>query len=387
MADSDILSGLVELIRRNAAEADRTGTFPVENLTALKNSGLMGLLVPKEQGGREASLAEFTDIAQQLAGACLSTAMIWAMHCQQVDILRRHAHRELAARLLPRIAAGEVYLASVTTENGKGGLLTAAQDPLRTDGTRSLSFERDAPVVTGGRHADGFLITLRARPDANAREVSLVYADRSELKAEETGDWEALGMRATESIGLRLSGQVPRTNLIGDPGQFTEVAVDSMIPLAHLGWSACWLGAARGVFAQLVSWLREPTRRGGPDLHSDLVKERLARVRFDLELVHAYLQRATEEVTAVRASGQSVTATPVQLHLNTLKLAASELCFAAVDRMVQLAGLSGGYSSRAPLPLERVFRDLRSAALNYANDRLWTVNGGLLMLDRDVTLL
>jgi acyl-CoA dehydrogenase len=57
-----------------------------------------------------------------------------------------------------------------------------------------------------------------------------------------------------------------------------------------------------------------------------------------------------------------------------------------VDRMMQLAGLSGGYSGQSPIPLERVFRDLRSAALNYSNDRLWLANGTLVLLDRGVSL-
>ncbi|CAM5508683.1 hypothetical protein SANTM175S_06022 [Streptomyces antimycoticus] len=64
----------------------------------------------------------------------------------------------------------------------------------------------------------------------------------------------------------------------------------------------------------------------------------------------------------------------MQIHLNSLKTAASELTYQAVDRMVQLAGLAVGYGADSPVPLERTLRDLRSAALNYSNDRLWTAN-------------
>jgi hypothetical protein len=70
-----------------------------------------------------------------------------------------------------------------------------------------------------------------------------------------------------------------------------------------------------------------------------------------------------------------------------LKLAASELTFRAADEMIALAGLPTGYSNDSPIPLARTFRDLRSAALNYSNDRLWLANGGLVVLDRQVELL
>jgi acyl-CoA dehydrogenase len=57
-----------------------------------------------------------------------------------------------------------------------------------------------------------------------------------------------------------------------------------------------------------------------------------------------------------------------------------------VDRLVQFAGLSRGYARNSPMPLERAFRDLRSASLNYSNDRLLTAIGSLQALDRPVRL-
>jgi acyl-CoA dehydrogenase len=112
------------------------------------------------------------------------------------------------------------------------------------------------------------------------------------------------------------------------------------------------------------------------------VQERVAQVRIDLELVSAYLNRVVAEVSAARAEGRPVDAEGIQIHLNTLKVAAARLTFQAVDRLVQLAGLSVGYLKDSPIPLERHFRDLRSASLNNADDRLLTATGALTLLDR-----
>ncbi|PCG84242.1 acyl-CoA dehydrogenase [Streptomyces sp. WZ.A104] len=368
------------VLAEHAARVDGDGVFPSESLAALRELGLMGLLVPREYGGLGLGLGAFTTAAGRLAAGCLSTALIWAMHGQQVDAVVRYGSERLRREVLPRVAAGELYLASVTTERGKGGDLLTARSALRQDETGIL-LDRDAPVVTGGNQADAFLVTARVSPDAAPTESSLVYADRSLLNIDEVGSWKAMGMRGTRSVGLRLTGRVPEWGVIGPPGRFREVATESLIPLGHLGWSACWLGAARGAFSEVTKRLRARDELIRVDIRSELVQERIGRIRVDLELVGAYLEQTRMEVEAVRAAAGTLSRPATQIRLNTLKLAASELSFRAVDRLVQLSGLSVGYRQDSPVPLERVFRDLRSAALNYSNDRLWTTVGLHSVLD------
>ena len=380
---SQVVTEAAETLRLHARTVDVEGRFPVESMKVLRESGLMGLLVPVAFGGLDGDVADLAAIAAELAGGCVSTALVWAMHCQQVDVLVRHAGPELREDLLPKIAAGGVYLASVTTEAGKGGHLLSAVDALRGD-RADLVVERSAPIVTGGSDADGYLVTMRAAQDAASHEVTLVYAARDQLEVQVRGGWDAMGMRGTDSRPLTLTGRVPAHQVVGEPGGFRAIALDSMIPLAHIGWSACWLGGARGVLRDLVGAMRD--RTWTPDLDSDLVRERLARIRIDLELVAAYLGRMCAELCEVRAAGRALDLPAEQIRINTLKVAAAELTFSAADRMMQLSGLARGYSRTDGAPVERVFRDLRSASLNYANDRLLTAIGALLPMDRSVRL-
>ncbi|WP_214414791.1 acyl-CoA dehydrogenase family protein [Sphaerisporangium fuscum] len=385
MKPADVAAQVVPELAEHAARVDADATFPETGVKALRRSGLMGLLVPAEYGGMDGDLSDLVEVAATLASGCLSTAMIWAMHCQQIDALVRHSSPELRARLLPRIARGEVYIASVTTEPAKGGHLLTAVAPLRpADGQVELS--RTAPVVTGGEHADGYLITMRAAEEAAGQEVTLVYADRCQLTRRTKGTWNPLGMRATHSVGMELSGAVPADQIVGESGGFRRVAIDSFIPTGHLGWAACWLGAARSGLSDVVRLLGSPKRPSSLDLGSDLVRERLARVRMDLELISAYLHVVRAEVLDRRRSGESLDVPAAQIHLNTLKVAAAELTFNAVHRLIQLAGMSTGYLKTSPIPLERHFRDLRSASLNYSDDRLITAIGALSLMDRAVNL-
>lgn len=69
------------------------------------------------------------------------------------------------------------------------------------------------------------------------------------------------------------------------------------------------------------------------------------------------------------------------IHINNLKIIASETLFKATDDMIEVAGLTYGFITNDRLPLERAFRDLRSASLMYHNDRLLLANGRLNLID------
>lgn len=375
------LAVVLPVVAEQARVIDEDAIFPARSLAALRESGLLGLLVPAGYGGLGGGLTDLVGVAASLAGECLSTAMVWAMHCQQVAAVTAHGSPDLRKRLLPRIAAGEVYIASVTSEKGKGGHLLTAQAALRrADGM--LEIERDAPIVTGGHDADGFLITMRDSPAAPPHAVSMVYADRADLTVSAAGSWNPMGMRGTHSVAMRLAGRVDEHNLVGAPGEFRTVAVSTFAPVGHIAWAACWLGAARAALRGVLELLRSAAGRRQFDLRSDLLRTRLARIRLDLDTVAAMLAQCLRDLS----TEPDLEAVPVQLRINGLKVLAAERSFAVVDALTEIAGLRHGYLRDAPLALERVFRDLRSASLNYANDRLLLANGALALLDRGVSI-
>lgn len=367
-------------LARHARAVDEEARFPDEGMRALREAGLLGLLVPRELGGLGADLATFSSIARTLAGSCLSTAMVWAMHCQQVAILAAHAGDELRRSLLPRIAAGQVYLASVTTDPQNGGDPLAAFCPLVDEGPW-VSFARDAPVVTGGLDADGYLMTARASDAATPAQVVFVYADRAQVELAVADHWSLLGMRGTRNVGMQLRGRVPRSQIVGGPDGGPDIVSTVLIPVGHVAWASCWLGAARGMLVQVVEHLRTDGRRR-KGLGSDLLAVRLARVEMELDAVEVYLGRVIDDHAAAVAStdGAGLRSYTFQRRLNSLKVMASDAAFAAVDQLLLIAGFRAGYLRDAELPIERAFRDLRSASLMVANDRLLLVNGKTLLM-------
>jgi alkylation response protein AidB-like acyl-CoA dehydrogenase len=370
---------VAEVTEQHVVRLDRDAAFPVEALAELRRTRLLGLMVPAAFGGLDGSLRDVVDVSEALGRADMSVAMIFAMHCQQVQAVVRYAHEPLRSELLPRIAAGEIYLASVTTETGKGGHLRSAEARLHEDGSR-LAIERVAPIVTGGAQADGFLVTMLSPAAESSHQVSLVYAHRSQLEISGTGDWQPMGMRASHSLPLTLTGSVPGHQVVGEHGAFHEIAGNVFGPVAHLGWSAAWLGTAAGALSRVLKLLRSPAGRERFDLRSELLLTRLSRSRQRLDGVHALLRHTL----AMVERQESLAAANSQLLLNALKITASEQCHAAVEDLIDAVGLRHGYLKDSPTRLELALRDLRSAALNYSNDRLHLADGRLALRDQGV---
>jgi acyl-CoA dehydrogenase len=371
------------LAEKHAGHTDEFAEFPVAVLEELRRHRLLGLMVPVRYGGLGGSVDDVLDVSMALGRADMSVAMIFSMHCQQVAGIVNHADERLADELLTRIAAEQLYLASVTTEVGKGGHLLSAEAEL-TAVPGWLYIDRFAPIVTGGEYADGFLITMRSPRARSAGEVSLVYAHRDQLDITPSGKWDPLGMRASHSTALQITGRVPEHQVIGEHGKFRDIALNSFGPLAHLGWSASWLGTATGALSRVLRMLCSPSGRKSADFGSELLMTRLSRARQRLDTVHALMRYTAAAIAQATADGHDLSHPRHQLLLNALKITASEECYRVVEDLIAAVGLRHGYLKGSPTGLERALRDLRSAALNYSNDRLHLADGKLALLDAEV---
>lgn len=376
---ADLVSQVVVVTAEHAERNDLDAVFPLQALQALRETGLLGLLVPGEFGGLGGTIADVLRVTTQLGREDMSVAMIFAMHCQQVAAITRYAAGELRNELLPQIAQGRCYLASVTTEMGSGGNLLGSSAKLGAINGK-LVLDRFAPIVTGGLHADGYLITMQDPEAESAHQVSLVYARRDQIEVTAAGTWQPLGMRASDSGPLHLRGELPAHQVIGLHGRFRDIVSAIFGPMAHLGWSAAWLGTASGALSRVIGVLRDNRSRGSAQLDSELLLSRLATARQRLEVVHALLWRCAEVVD----TEADLSRPRIQLLINGLKVTASEQCHAVIEDLITLVGMQHGYLRGSPTHLERALRDLRSAALNYNNDRLRLADGKLALLDPEV---
>ncbi len=378
----DRVEGVASVAAAHAERHDRDATFPIEAIRAMADSGLSALVLPAELGGQGGDLEEMAAVAIVLSASCVNAALAWTMHCQQVFTLVRHASPSILAEAASVVASGG-FLASVTTEPADGRKLQHVGQHLVVDGER-MRIARSAAIVTGCEEAAAYLLTMRTSASSAPTDVTLVYASRDDLAVTAGAPTAPLGMRGALSGPFELRGVVPVQNAIGGFGGFNNIAKQTFVPSAHVGWASCWLGVARGALARAISHVR--ATGSSRLLRSDLLAADLGRCRHDVEVVSALLRTVTREVLQHWSTGSSLDQSEMQIRLNMLKVVAADRCHAVVDRLLSIVSLEYGYMGGDGGHLVRALRDIRSASLNYRDSKLHVASGALALLDRSVSL-
>src|SRR5215472_3266759 len=239
----------------SAEEVDREARFPEEAIHAARDQRLLGIMVPQDLGGEDASLAQVIDVCYRLGQACSSTAMIYAMHQIMVACLIRH--RQNAGwhdHLLRRLRSEQLLLASSTTEGRSGGNVRSSEAPIEYDGSQ-ISLERRATVISYGANADGIVTTARRSSDAPPSDQVLVAFTKQDYSLEPILEWDTLGMRGTCSAGFTLRGAGRSKQILPDP--YEKIHVQTMVPLAHLTWASVWAGVAAGAVERARLFIRQ----------------------------------------------------------------------------------------------------------------------------------
>lgn len=94
-----------EVLYPAALATDRSELLPRANLDALAAAGLYGMFGPRDQGGYAADLPTAGAIVEQIAGGCLTTALVWMQHHGLVGNLQL-GPEELREELLGDLCRG-----------------------------------------------------------------------------------------------------------------------------------------------------------------------------------------------------------------------------------------------------------------------------------------
>ena len=103
-------------------QADRDNTFAYASAAIMKESGLVGLSVPKEFGGMGADIWTTCRIAAELSRGDPGIALAYNMHYIMVGILNGSFTDDQRKEWLPRIADGDILCGTFSEERGFGGL-------------------------------------------------------------------------------------------------------------------------------------------------------------------------------------------------------------------------------------------------------------------------
>jgi acyl-CoA dehydrogenase len=365
-----------------ADEIDRDARFPAEAIEALRAEGALAAAVPAELGGGGVSFAAVAEACFELGRRCGASAMVFAMHQIQVVTLVRHRDgSEWFEEYLRSAAAAQPLIASVTSEVGTGGDLGRSVAAITTAAGGEPSFEKQAPTVSYGQHADDLLTTVRRAPDAEPGDQVLVLTRRGQAELEQTGSWDPLGMRGTCSPGFVVRASFPPEQILAVP--FSRVAAHSMVPVSHLLWAHLWLGIATDAFDRARAFVRAAARRTPGQTPPTAL--RLSHLMSELSLLRAEVASALADFEAASASPdrEELATMASALRFNNLKIAASEQAPRVCQGALAVCGIMG-FKNDTPFSIGRHLRDAMSASLMVANERIHQTNAGLLLIAKDV---
>lgn len=349
----------------HAGAVDAAARFPAEAFAEIRAQRLLGLQVPEELGGEDASLASLVDICFILGQACGSAALIFAMHQIKVACIVRHAKGNAALkRILHLIAANQLLLASSTTEGQAGGNVRSSEAAVEHVGDE-VTLERKATVISYAVEADGIVTTARRTADAAASDQVLLVLLKNDYTLERLQGWDTLGMRGTHSEGFTLRARAAAGQILPEP--YEKIHAQTMVPFAHLLWGAVWAGIAAAATAKAQRFVRNALRQSGGQMPPGA--PHFTQAVSMLRTLRGVLASSLRSYEAVMSNEKAIASLDFQSMITLTKVQASELAATTVLSALRACGLSG-YRNDSEFSIGRHLRDILSAPLMINNDRI-----------------
>ena len=276
--ETNLVARVRELARGSFAERaaahDREGSFPFENIEALRGLGLAGMSLSKETGGLGLSAEAQMRVMEEIAYGDASTAIALNMHRIATDLVAQIPALVPFPRkqtVLEDIAKNGAFMCapgSIPTgelDNRKSGFIAVEQgDTLVVSGRTGFASMSEAAkyVLVAGLIERG--VNTQGAP--NEPDVVLAFPEITTPGFTLHRTWDAMGLRATASHDITAEGVViPRSEALVVPlamlRMVTQAAQQAggvagqVRSLGALGIGAIWLGLARAAFDFTVEYV------------------------------------------------------------------------------------------------------------------------------------
>lgn len=336
-----------EVLAPAAADADRTAEYPRAQLGALRDAGLFGLRADVAHGGAGEGLLTTCLVTETLAAACPSTALIYKMHLESIEMISRAPTAEQAADVLPKLVSGEWISTVAGSEAGhQGGAWAGGPKSTveRVDGGYQVANIHKS-FVTGAGLADAYFFMCRYEPEGERPQQLMFQVLRDDLAWTVDEPWDGLGMRANNSSPMTFDGFLADGRLLNPDNQRVD-----LMPVVLGTYAATYLGIAAGCYDRLHAHVAATTLADGRRMGDvETVQARMATCRIELERSRALLYAACAAHDDGAAKGPQA--------FFEAKVACDQVgTFITQEAMT----LGGGTAFAKRLPFERYFRDARA---------------------------
>ena len=172
-------------------------------------------------------------------------------------------------------------------------------------------------------------------------------------------------MRGTCSEGFKLVASGSSEQIL--PVSYDKIHAQTMMPVAHLLWSAAWAGIATAAVDRARGFVRKAAQRAGGTLPP--AAAHLTRANASLRTLRSLIATALQRFEAASDDPAALETDRLSDRHELLKVNASELAVATVMGAMQTCGLSG-YRNDGEFSIGRHLRDILSSPIMISNDRI-----------------
>ena len=355
-----------------AAEHDREGTFPIENVTAMKKSGFSAAGVPVEFGGMGVTSVHDCIVAlNRLGRGEASTPLAYTMHLSRTLSTARalrlaiasgnQARQRRSEEMLKKIGAGELFITVANSERG-ADVRTSKTLATKTDG--GWLFNGTKTFATGSPAADVLAVRARYINESGEERMGATIApiDRPGVKI--MNNWDGLGMRASGSHDVVFTDYFVSDEEFDDTGKYGEFNAPFLAlgTNSSKGLSSIFLGIAETAHELAISAIN---RRDG-SLYP-MNQTTIAENEIDLAAARGILSRGAQYYDEFYQTGVEFPVGEIDNSPETAfkmikngactKKFVMETAATIVDRCVTLYG-GGAYVSDNPMA--KLYRDVRA---------------------------
>jgi len=218
-----------------AAERDKTGEFPLENLKKLGDLGLMGMMIPVKYGGAEADTISYVIALMEIAYSCASTAVVMSVQNSIVcDSIYRFGNEEQKEKYLKPLAEGSVIGAFALTEPEAGSdAVRQSTTAVRDDSFYILNGTKR--FITSGKNSDTVIVTAKTDESLRHKGISAFIVKKG-TPGFIVGDMEdKMGLKASDTTDLIFEDcRVPAEDIFLPLPWQVWIADESVLPLNPL---------------------------------------------------------------------------------------------------------------------------------------------------------
>jgi alkylation response protein AidB-like acyl-CoA dehydrogenase len=343
-----------ERLAPRAARYDREAANPVESWRDLHAENIIAAAVPASHGGLGLDMPTYVEVIRALAQGCASTAMTLHMHSTVMRFIEALGNDTQRRRYFAEVVRHGRMFGSWGSEPAVSLSRTFLMETaIRADG--------DGYVIDGVKHfctmalgASFYMVWCALDGEADMGQalcLALVPADAAGLATD--GRWDTLGMRGTYSPSVTFTGvRIDGDALLGRPGAATRLGI---VESFSLGYAAVYVGLAEASLEFALGYARERVVKpeNVPVAHDPTVQRHLGALVVHLDAARLVLRDAAAGWEGASLGERSALA-------NRAKYLATEATLEVTSRAIQVVGGRGAYRE---LPLERAFRDARTATL------------------------